>query len=592
MLAAVRRDLHRLAGTAGTFGFAEAGRLAGAMDLVVERWAGSLTLDLTRRGPIVRAFADLLGAALGPRGGAGDGLLPDSLLLVDLDDDVAVPIVAEAVYRGRFVERLPGHVAQETIDARGPAGVVAAADLLLTLPAGTAHVLLRGPTQQPAPHGPTATVLDRRAGVERIFEALDVGRARGAAPGTSILAAVGEDAAALDALSQAASRHGMTIVRLAPEEDLATVAVAHQVAALAIAEGIGRDTLLLARMLREDDRFGELPILVLSADVSEAYRARAFSAGVDDLQALPIVPIELGRRLSRLVELRKHRAIARDVHPVSTLPVKVRATRDLDEGLRIGAAMNQTVALAVLRPDVPPRDRVAMAAWQADCRGIAAGLAGPDVRVGFLDDDTLGILYPGGAEETEDRLRPFAEAAAAGAVPWRAGVAEQRPGADVAFLQILRAAEEAWLIAKDDQALLHRWSESDTGVAPDVVIIEDDAVLTDLMSYAVATRGLTSVAYASGPEALQGLLAMRTHRRQPIVLLDIDLPGLDGFSLFERVQLERPGAFRVAFVSVRSSEADQLRALRAGAIDFLTKPLSLRILFAKLAIWRGQGVPT
>jgi DNA-binding response OmpR family regulator len=125
-----------------------------------------------------------------------------------------------------------------------------------------------------------------------------------------------------------------------------------------------------------------------------------------------------------------------------------------------------------------------------------------------------------------------------------------------------------------------------------VVIVEDDIVLTDLISYAVATRGLTSVSYATGPAALQGLLTMRTHRRQPIVLLDIDLPGLDGFSLFERLQLERPGSFRVAFISVRSSEADQLRALRAGAIDFLTKPLSLRILFAKLAIWRGQGVPT
>ena len=591
-LAAVRRDLHRLSGTAGTFGFPEAGRLAGAMDLVVERWAGSLTLDLTRRGSIVRSFADLLGAALGPRGGIADGLLPHRLVLVDVDDDVAMPIVAEAVHRGRFVERIPAHLAQELIDSRGPAGVIVAADVLLTLPPGTAHVLIRGPTQPPAAHGPTATVLDRRVGVDRIFAALDAGQARATLAGTTILAALGGDAASLEALVTAATPHGISLAVLGLDDDVAAVAEARRVGALVIGEGVGRDTLLLVRMLREDDRFGELPILLISPDASEGYRARAFAAGVDDLQALPIVPVELGRRLSRLVELRKHRALARDVHPVSALPMQARASRDLDEGLRVGAAMNQTVTLVSLRPDVPPRNREAMAVWQAGCRQMAAELAGRDVRIGFLNDDTLGLLYPAGAEETEERLRPFAEAAAQGAVPWRAGLAEQRPGADVAFAQVLRAAEEAWLIAKDDQTLLHRWSASDTGVAPDVVIVEDDIVLTDLISYAVATRGLTSVSYATGPAALQGLLTMRTHRRQPIVLLDIDLPGLDGFSLFERLQLERPGSFRVAFISVRSSEADQLRALRAGAIDFLTKPLSLRILFAKLAIWRGQGVPT
>ncbi len=589
VLAAVRRDLHRLSGTAGTFGFPEAGRLASAADLVLERWVGSLTLDLTRRGSIVRSFAELLGTALGPRGGAGEGLLPHRVLLVDLDDDVAMPIVAEALHRGRFVERLPGHLAQGVIDARGPAGVVAAADVLLTLPPGTAHVLLRAPTQQAAPHGPTATVLDRRSAVARIFEALDAGRAQGALAGTTVLAALGDDAPTLAALTTAASGHGMVVVPLGPAEDLATVAVERRVAALVVAEGVGRDTLLLLRMLREDDRFGELPILLLSADASPAYRERAFAAGVDDLQALPIVSVELGRRLSRLVELRKHRTMAREVHPVSDLPVGARAVRDLEEGLRVGAAMNQTVTLVTVRPDIPPRDRAAMAAWQDDCRRVAIALAGADVRVGLLSEDALGLLYPGDAEETEEKLRPLAEAAASGAASWRAGLAEQRPGADVAFAQVLRAAEEAWLIAKDDQALVHRWSQSDTGVAPDVVIVEDDPVLTDLISYAVATRGLTSVAYASGPAALHGLLAMRTHRRQPIVLLDIDLPGLDGFSLFERLQLERPGSFRVAFVSVRSSEADQLRALRAGAIDFLTKPLSLRILFAKLAIWRGQA---
>ena len=86
---------------------------------------------------------------------------------------------------------------------------------------------------------------------------------------------------------------------------------------------------------------------------------------------------------------------------------------------------------------------------------------------------------------------------------------------------------------------------------------------------------------------MEGLRAMRVRSRNPIVLLDVDLPGLDGFSLFERLRVERPGVFRVVFMSVHASEADQLRAIRAGALDYLAKPLSLRVLMAKVSTWRS-----
>src|SRR6185437_11021261 len=64
-------------------------------------------------------------------------------------------------------------------------------------------------------------------------------------------------------------------------------------------------------------------------------------------------------------------------------------------------------------------------------------------------------------------------------------------------------------------------------------------------------------------------------RRLPI------LPGLDGFSLFERLQTERPGVYRVVFTSVHSTEDEQVRALEAGALDYLVKPISLRVVDRK-----------
>jgi DNA-binding response OmpR family regulator len=131
-------------------------------------------------------------------------------------------------------------------------------------------------------------------------------------------------------------------------------------------------------------------------------------------------------------------------------------------------------------------------------------------------------------------------------------------------------------------------SASSAEVAPDVVVVEDDPALREMLAFALDARGLTHRAYASGPEALAALLAMEPGNRSTIVLLDIDLPGMDGHSLHERLRVERPGAFHVVFISLHTGEADQLRALKGGALDYLIKPISLRVLIAKLDVWRER----
>jgi DNA-binding response OmpR family regulator len=106
-----------------------------------------------------------------------------------------------------------------------------------------------------------------------------------------------------------------------------------------------------------------------------------------------------------------------------------------------------------------------------------------------------------------------------------------------------------------------------------------------MLAYAFTTAGLSFRHYATGPDALDGLLGMEIGARRPVLLLDVDLPGLDGFSLHERLRVERPGAFTTVFLTARAGEAEQLRAYRAGAIDYVPKPVNLRILMAKLPSW-------
>ena len=123
---------------------------------------------------------------------------------------------------------------------------------------------------------------------------------------------------------------------------------------------------------------------------------------------------------------------------------------------------------------------------------------------------------------------------------------------------------------------------------PEVICIEDDRSLAELLAYGLASRGYRYATFGNGAEALEALLAMNTGGRRPIVLLDVDLPGLDGFSLFGRLEAERPGVYRVVFTSVHSLEEEQMRALEAGALDYLIKPLSLRVVLEKIRRWVGR----
>lgn len=123
---------------------------------------------------------------------------------------------------------------------------------------------------------------------------------------------------------------------------------------------------------------------------------------------------------------------------------------------------------------------------------------------------------------------------------------------------------------------------------PDVFIIEDDSALIELFEYGLASRGYRSQVLRNGREALEALRALPVGDAHPLLLLDVDLPALDGYSLFQALQRERPGVFRVVFLTVHGGEDEQLRALEAGATDYLVKPVSLRVVLEKIRRWIGR----
>ena len=126
------------------------------------------------------------------------------------------------------------------------------------------------------------------------------------------------------------------------------------------------------------------------------------------------------------------------------------------------------------------------------------------------------------------------------------------------------------------------------GDVPEVIVVEDDAALADLLTFGLEARGYRFVHYRNGRDALDQLRALDTRGTVPLLLLDVDLPALDGYSIFEALQKDCPGKFKVVFTTVHGSEAEQLRGLEAGAIDYMVKPMSLRVALEKIRRWVGR----
>jgi len=124
---------------------------------------------------------------------------------------------------------------------------------------------------------------------------------------------------------------------------------------------------------------------------------------------------------------------------------------------------------------------------------------------------------------------------------------------------------------------------------PDVIVVEDDPSLLEMLRYALTNRGYQTLSFANGLDALRALREMDTAGRQPVVLLDVDLPGIDGFRILHELSGSRPGVYQVILCTVHNSEATQVLGIQSGALDYLVKPLRMPIVLAKVERLIGRG---
>jgi len=123
-----------------------------------------------------------------------------------------------------------------------------------------------------------------------------------------------------------------------------------------------------------------------------------------------------------------------------------------------------------------------------------------------------------------------------------------------------------WL--RDSEGCKEESSES-----PLVSIVDDDISVRRATRRLLCNSGLRAEAFASAEDFLQSACVAET----ACLLLDMRMPGMGGLELQRRLA-ETGRLIPIVFLSARASEEEECRALRAGAANFLRKPVSKEML--------------
>ena len=118
-----------------------------------------------------------------------------------------------------------------------------------------------------------------------------------------------------------------------------------------------------------------------------------------------------------------------------------------------------------------------------------------------------------------------------------------------------------------------------------VLIIEDDEVIAQGMARHLAGGGFDPLTVSNGET---GLARLR-YERPDVCVLDLMLPGSDGWKLIELARSEGIGT-PIIVVSARGTEHDRVHALEIGADDYLVKPFSMKELVARVRAAARRGV--
>lgn len=120
-----------------------------------------------------------------------------------------------------------------------------------------------------------------------------------------------------------------------------------------------------------------------------------------------------------------------------------------------------------------------------------------------------------------------------------------------------------------------------------VLVVDDELAMRRGITVSLLAKGYSVAEARTGEEAMHSFRECHAD----LVLLDINMPGINGIEACRRIRAEAPNT-GIIMITVRDSEEDTVQALEAGADDYVTKPFRMRELLARLTAVTRRAHPS
>lgn len=354
---------------------------------------------------------------------------------------------------------------------------------------------------------------------------------------------------------------------------------------LVLPDADGRNLLL---RLKEDTHSASIPVLVASAHDDPHVQAECLALGASDFLRKPVKP-------KKLLELITRRAATLPVtEPAASEPsTRLAKYADLTEAFKATTNEKRTLALVGVASSsaegsLPSGTTIADALERAGAaiaedlgdRGLVTRFGIEELVVLFRDSDT------GEACQQLERVRATLSEATGGKLDIAAGLAPIQGDTELedAMDQVGRLLYLA-LRSTGDRVL---W-DAEAVPLPTIKILlaEDDALTAKLLIYRLTREPGFKVTHS-----LDGLEALAKAEEETIdlAILDINMPGIDGFDLLSRLrEMPRYADLPIAMLTALGSERDVVRGLELGASDYIVKPFSPTEVVARVRRLLGRS---
>jgi diguanylate cyclase (GGDEF)-like protein len=608
---AATHEAHKLAGLLGTIGFAAGSRYAREIEEMLT--GGTLLIEshaLRLSELIVALRLDLERTAMRSTAASGMGTELFSLLIVDSDADLAERIEAEAEARDWRVEIVTDlSSARKTISSDPPDVVLL--DPHLSGDASEGLALLEEVSSR-SPSIPVIVLTSQDTFTDRVEVARKGGR--------GFVSKSSQCRQIVEAAAQLASRIRAEDARILAVDDdpllLTFLRSLLEPRGLRVGtledplkfweqlEIFAPDLLLLdvdmpylsgvelCRVVRNDPRWAETPILFLTRHDDPATLDRVFSAGADDFVPKPIVGPELLTRVfNRLEQSRLRRSIS-EADSLTGVFNRTKCSRAISEFLELGRRQSQPLAFAVMALDA--LDKINSRHGHATGDALLQKMGGM-LREAFQSADVVGrwngcefvvgmygLSRYDGIQRLNELLKRFQ-------TDWfkergeedlrvqiTAAVAEfDEDGNDVqALYNVAQAALSQAQKAGGGKVVPAGWvAEGRKAARLDVALVLKDEAQASLLTYLLDERGCRTRWFRDGKSAARLMGGSRPTVKPKVILIDVDVPGLDGLSLLSRIGSDGVASRAIVLTSPSVTDEAQV-ALELGAFDCVVKPFN------------------